>query len=61
MIYAQPSICPGELDTNFLWGVAIQSDQLISARQPELIIINKKKRTCRIVDFDFLADHCVKV
>ena len=30
----------------------IQTDNLISARQPDLIIINRtKKRTCRIVDF----------
>ena len=36
-------------------------DHLISARRPELIIINKKKRTFRTVDFAVLADHRVKV
>ena len=34
-----------------LWDFDIQTDPLISARRPDLIIINKKERTCRIVDF----------
>ena len=36
-------------------------DHLILARQPDLIIIIKKKRTCQIVDFAVLADHRVKL
>ena len=36
----------------------IQTDHLISARQPNLIIINKKKGTCKIMDF---ANHRVKL
>ena len=39
----------------------IQTDHLISARSPDLVIINKKKRTCRIVDFAVPADHRVKL
>ena len=38
----------------------IQTDHLISARRPDLIIINKKVRTCRILDFAVPADHWVK-
>ena len=34
-----------------LWDFNIQTDQLIPARRPDLIIINKKKkRICKIVD-----------
>ena len=34
-----------ENDTHkFLWDFDIQTDHLISARRPDLIIINKKKR-----------------
>ena len=33
-----------------LWNFDIQTDHLISVRRPDLVIINKKKRTCRIVD-----------
>ncbi len=36
-------------------------DHLISARRPDLIIINKKKRICKIVDFAVPADHRIKL
>ena len=39
----------------------IQTDHLISDRRPDLIIINKKERTCRIVDFAVPVDHRVKL
>ena len=44
-----------------LWDFDIQTDHLISARRPDLIIINKKKRICKIVDFAVLADHRIKL
>ena len=46
-----------------LWGFEIQTDPLISARRPDLIIITKKKkkRTCKIVDFAVLVNHRVKL
>ena len=44
-----------------LWYFEIQTDYLISARRPDLIIINKKRRTCRIVDFTITANHRVKL
>ena len=51
-----------ENDTHkLLWDFDIQTDHLISTRRPNLIIINKKGRTCKIVDFAFLADHRVKL
>ena len=44
------------------WNFEIQTDRHISARRPDLIIIiNKKERTCRIVDFAVPADHRVKL
>ena len=40
----------------------IPTDHKISARRPDLlIIINKKKRTYRIVDFAAPADHRMKL
>ena len=57
MVYAQPSICPHKLR----WDFDIHTDHLISARRPDLIIINKKKRTCKIVDFAVPADHKIKL
>ena len=44
-----------------LWDFNIQTDHLIPARRPDLIIINKKKRTCKIVDFAVLTDHRIKL
>ena len=51
-----------ENDTyKLLWDFDIQTDNLISARRPDLIIIIKKKnRTSKIVDFAVQADHRIK-
>ena len=47
-----------ENDTHkLLWDFDIQTDHLIPARRPYLIIINKTKRICKIVDFAVPADH----
>ena len=53
------SIQENEVDTIF-WDFEIQTDHLISARRPDLEIVNKKKRTCRIVNFAVLDDHLVR-
>ena len=51
-----------ENDTHkLLWDFDIEMDHLISARRSDLIIINKKKRTCKIVDFVVLVDHRIKL
>ena len=44
-----------------LWDFDIQKDLLISARQPDLVILNEKTRICRKVDFDVPADHRLKL
>ena len=44
-----------------VWDFNIQTDQLILARRLELIIINKKKRICKIVDFATPADHRINL
>ena len=44
------------------WDFNIQTDHLIPARRPDLIIINKqKKRTCKIVDFAVPADQRINL
>ena len=54
---------PGlENDTQKLHGdFDIQTDHLISARRPDFIIINKKKKICKTVDFAVPADHRIKL
>ena len=39
----------------------IEMDHLISTKIADLIIINKIKRTCKIVDFAVPADHRIKL
>ena len=43
------------------WDFKKQTDHLIPARKPDLIIINKKKRICKIVDFAVSADHRINL
>ena len=51
-----------ENDTHkLLWDFDIQTDHRIFARKPDLIIINKKKKMCKIVDFAVPADHRIKL
>ena len=44
-----------------LWDFEIKTDHLIPARRPDLVLINKKERTCQLVDFAVPADHRVKL
>ena len=44
-----------------LWDFNIRMDYLISARRPDLMIINNKKRTLKIVYFAVPADHRIKL
>ena len=44
-----------------LWNFNIQTDHLIPARRPDLIIINKKKRICKIFDFAVPSDHRINM
>ena len=51
-----------ENDTHkLLWDFDIQTDHLMSAIRPDLIIINKKKKICKFVDFAVPADHRIKL
>ena len=51
-----------ENDTHKLpWDFNIQTDHLIPARRPDLIIINKKKRICKIVDYAVPADYRINL
>ena len=44
-----------------LWDFSILTDHLIPARRPDLIIIKKRKRICKIVDFAVPADHGINL
>ena len=51
-----------ENDTHkLLWDFDIHTDPLISVKRPDLIIINKKERICKIFDLADPADHRMKL
>ena len=51
-----------ENDTHkLLWDFDIQTDHLISARRPDLKVINKKKENLQNLDFAVPADHRIKL
>ena len=43
-----------------LWDIDIQTDHRFSTRRPDLMMVNKENRICRIVDSAVPADHRVK-
>ena len=56
-----PAPVPENATHKILWDFDIHTDHLISARRPDLMIINKKKRICKIVDSAVPADHRIKL
>ena len=44
-----------------LWDFNIQTDHLIPPRSPGLIIINKRKRICKTVDFAVPPEHRINL
>ena len=57
-VYAQTRIRPENELLKIHLGFELQTDHLISARRPDLVIKKEKKkeRTCRIVDFAVSAN-----
>ena len=43
------------------WNFEIQTNHLISARRPDLVIVDKKKSTCRILHFAVPPDYREKL
>ena len=43
-----------------LWDFEVQTDHHIEARRPDLIIVDKERNTCQIVDFAIPGDHRVE-
>ena len=38
-------------DYKILWNFSIQTDHVIEARRPDLVVVDKKERSCKIIDF----------
>ena len=43
-----------------MWDFSIQTDHVIEARRPDLVVVDKKDRSCKITDFAVLGDSGIE-
>ena len=43
-----------------MWDFSIQTDHVIEARRPDLVIVGKKERSCKIIDFAVPGDSRIE-
>ena len=43
-----------------MWDFSIQSDHVIEARKPDLVVVDKKERSCKIIDFAVPGDSRIE-
>ena len=43
-----------------LWDVTIQTDHVIEARRPDMVVIDKIKNECKIIDFALIFDSRIE-
>ena len=47
-------------DYKILWNFSIQTDHVIEARRPDLVVDDKKERSCKIIDFAVPGDSRIE-
>ena len=47
-------------DYKILWNFNIQTDHVVEARRPDLVVADKKRRTCKIIDFAVAGDSRIE-
>ena len=43
-----------------MWDFSIQTDHVIEARRPDLVVVDKKERSCNIIDFAVPGDSSIE-
>ena len=43
-----------------MWGFSIQTDHVIEAQRPDLVVVDKKDRSCKIIDFVVPGDSRIE-
>ena len=51
MVWTEPESVLDNEDYKILWDFSIQTDHVIEARRPDLVLVNKKERSCKVIDF----------
>ena len=47
-------------DYKILWDFSIQTDHVIEARRPDLVVVDKMERSCKIIDFAVPGDNRIE-
>ena len=47
-------------DYKILWDFSIQTDHVIEAQKPDLVVVDKKERSCKIIDFAVPGDSKIE-
>ena len=47
-------------DYKILWDFSIQTDHVIEARRPDLVVVDKQERSCKIIDFAVTGDSRIE-
>ena len=47
-------------DYKILWDFSIQTDHVTEARRPDLVVVDKKERKCKIIDFAVPGDSTIE-
>ena len=58
-VHEPESILDNE-DYKILWDFSIQTDHVIEARRPDLVVVDKKERSCEIIDFAVPGDSKIE-
>ena len=43
-----------------LWDFSIKNDHIIEPQRPDLFVVNKKRRTCKVIDFAVSRDSSIE-
>ena len=43
-----------------MWDFSIQTDHVIETRRPDLVVVDKKERSCKIIDFAVPGDSRIE-
>ena len=47
-------------DYKILWNFSIQTDHIIEARRPDLVVVDEEERSCKIIDFAVPGDSRIE-
>ena len=56
----EPEIVLENEDYKILWDFSIKTDHVIEARRPDLVVVDKKERSCKIIDFAVPGDSRIE-